>query len=125
MKKKVIYGLLSMLALSYVSFTASASNDSKSILKQIYAIGSKAMASYEAKTSADVPQDAKTITVYVIVGTNASVSKSAYYSPSENRIYINEGKHMMNYNIYENPQYGQDSAKGRFKYRAGDYFFDL
>lgn len=73
----------------------------------------------------DMPDDARSITVYLIVGTNAGVSKNAHYSPSENRIYIKEGKYLMNYNVLENPQYGQDSAKGRYKYRASDYFFNL
>ncbi len=73
----------------------------------------------------EMPADAYPLTVYIIVGTDATVAKSAYYSPSKNRIYIKEGKHFMNYNVHNNPFYGQDSAKGRFNYKASEYFFDL
>ena len=59
------------------------------------------------------------------MGTNAVVPKNAYYSPSEERIFVKEGKHMMNYNVHENQHYGQDSSKGKYRYRAGDYFFNL
>lgn len=75
----------------------------------------------------DIPEDARPITVYLIVGANgACVPKDAKYSPSMNRIYIKEGKRIMNYNVYENRHYGQErDSKGAYKYTAGNYYFDL
>lgn len=86
---------------------------------------SESMAIIQVPGENDLPSDACPITVYLIVGTNAWVTKNAHYSPSKNRIYIKEGKYLMNYNVHENPQYGQDSAKGKYKYYASDYYFDL
>lgn len=115
MRKKVVYGWLLAVAFSLMSAIAMADGVWGSLQE------------CETITAAtnDLPSDAKSKTVYLIVGTNAVVPKNAYYSPSEKKIYIKEGKHMMNYNVHENPYYGQDSAKGEYKYRAGDYFFDL
>ncbi len=115
MKKKVIFGLL--MAMVFCEMPAIAMD------------GRVWSSSQEGTTVAadtnNLPSDAKSKTVYLIVGNNAVVPKNAYYSPSEERIYVKVGKHMMNYNVHENPFYGQDSAKGKYKYKAGDYFFDI
>lgn len=118
MRKNVTFGLLLMIALFSVSVTSYAQKSTwKSLLVNAASIIGE---------RSSIPTDAKSITVYLIVGEkNAAVPKSAHYSPSTNRIYVQEGRFVLDYNVYENPHYGQDSAKGRFKYRAGDYFFDL
>ena len=115
MRKEIVYGSVLALVLSLMP-AISMANGVWGRLQE----GSPVTA-----TTNNLPSDAKSKTVYLIVGANAVVPKDAYYSPSENRIYINERKHLMNYNVHENQHYGQDSAKGKYKYRAGDYFFNL
>ena len=115
MKKKVVYGWLLTVSFSMMPSIAMADGLWGGLHEDV---------SVAAATN-DLPSDANSKTVYLIVGTNAAVPKNAYYSPSEKRIYIKEGKHMMNYNVHENLYYGQDSAKGKYKYCAGDYFFNL
>lgn len=116
MKKKVVYGWLMALVFSLLPAIAMAGGEWGSLQKEVAPTTS---------ASNDLPSDAKSITVYLVVGTNAVVPKDAYYSPSENRIYIMRGKIMMHFIVHENPQYGQESAAGKYKYRAGDYFLDL
>lgn len=78
-----------------------------------------------------LPDDAKPITVYLIkqVGGNAwsNNPKSAYYSASENRIYISEGNRKNQpYTVHENRAYGQDKdGRADYRYTAGGYYFNL
>lgn len=79
----------------------------------------------------NLPEDAKQITVYRVkhVGGNAWSSSpvSAYYSASENCIYVNEGRRKNQpYTVYENRAYGQSQdGRGEFRYQASDYYFNL
>lgn len=78
-----------------------------------------------------LPEDARPITVYLVkqVGGYAwsNSPKSAYYSASENRIYIDEGSRKNQpYTVYENRAYGQErDGRAEYRYTAGDYYFNL
>ncbi|MDE5567961.1 MAG: hypothetical protein K2J12_05915 [Muribaculaceae bacterium] len=120
MRKNVVYGWLFAAAFCLIPTIAMAHEVCRSSQAKVF----KDITIVTAANN-DLPSDAESKTVYLIVGTNAVVPKDAYYSPSEKRLYIKEKKHMMSYNVQENPQYGQDSAKGKYKYRASNYFFDL
>lgn len=82
-------------------------------------------------TSRELPNDAQLITVHklVHVGRNAwsSSSVSAYYSSSENCIYVNEGKRRnQSYTIFENRAYGQpNDGRAEYRYVAGEYYFNI
>ncbi len=70
------------------------------------------------------------ITVYKIIGVNATASFTAKYSASENYIYVYERKSGRSiwfyYTIYNNRAYGQENdGRGSFRYVAGDYYFNL
>ena len=89
-----------------------------------------AESSYSSNNS--LPEDARPITVYLVQqlrGGNAwsSSPKSAYYSASENRIYVNEGSRKNQpYKVSENPAYGQEKdGRAEYRYTAGGYYFDL
>lgn len=80
--------------------------------------------------SRELPADARPITVYKVVqvgGTWSTSSKSAYYSASENCIYVNEGKRKNQpYTVSKNLAYGQsDDGRANYHYTAGGYYFDL
>ena len=81
--------------------------------------------------SQNLPDDARSITVYEIkqVGGNAWSSRtvSAYYSASENCIYVNEGRRKNQpYSVIENRAYGQENdGRSEYKYYAGGYYFNL
>lgn len=78
-----------------------------------------------------LPDDARTITVYKIVqvGGNAwsNNAKSAYYSRSENCIYIDEGQRKNQpYTVTNNRAYGQSNdGRAEYQYTAGGYYFNL
>lgn len=82
-------------------------------------------------SSRELPDDARSITVYKVVqvGGNAwsSSPKDAYYSRSENCIYVNEGRRKNQpYTISENRAYGQsDDGRAEYRYTAGGYYFNL
>lgn len=120
MRTNVVYGWLLAAAFCLMPVIAMADGVWRSLPTTVF----KEETTVTAATD-DLPSDAESKTVYLIVGTNAAVPKDAHYSPSEKRLYIKEKKHMMSYNVQENPQYGQDSAKGKYKYRASNYFFNL
>lgn len=81
--------------------------------------------------SRELPADARPITVYKVVqvGGNSwsNNPKSAYYSASENCIYVNEGKRKNQpYTVNKNPAYGQSNdGRASYHYTAGGYYFDL
>ena len=138
MKKNVVYGLLVMFALFSFSLNSYAENKSHSLtstfLKTLKATYAKVESTNDTtqiqlanSASLTIPDDARQIKVYLIVGANgAGVPKDAKYSSSTNRIYIKEGKNIMDYNVYENRHYGQErDPKGAYKYTAGNYYFDL
>ena len=89
-------------------------------------------ATQSAYASPTLPDDARPITVFRVkqVGANAWSNSpvSAYYSASENCIYVNEGSRKNQpYSVYENRAYGQ-SNDGRAGYRyvaGGEYYFNL
>lgn len=78
-----------------------------------------------------LPDDAVKLTVYKVVqvGGNAwsTSPKDAYYSASENRIYVTEGKRVNQpYNVTQNRAYGQDQdGRAEYRYTAGSYYFNL
>lgn len=82
-------------------------------------------------TSRDLPDDARYITVYKVVqvGGNAWSTSSigAYYSASENCIYVDEGaRKNQSYSVMENRAYGQSNdGRAEFRYEAGGYYFNL
>ncbi len=81
-------------------------------------------------TSRDLPDDACSITVYKVVqvgGTWSRSPKSAYYSRSENCIYITEGSRKNQpYTVTENRAYGQSNdGRAEYQYTAGGYYFNL
>lgn len=92
---------------------------------------SESLSSISATSARELPDDARSITVYKVVkvGGNAWSSSpvSAIYSRSENSIYVNEGRRQNQpYTISANPAYKQQNdGRGEFRYRAGDYFFNL
>lgn len=79
----------------------------------------------------ELPDDARSITVYKVVqvGGNAwsTSAYSAYYSRSENCIYITEGRRQNQpYSVYENRAYGQSKdGRAEYRYTAGGYYFNL
>lgn len=79
----------------------------------------------------ELPDDARSITVYKVVqvGGNAWTNspKSAYYSSSENCIYVNEGKRKNQpYSVSANRAYGQENdGRAEYRYTAGGYYFNL
>ena len=79
----------------------------------------------------DLPEDARPITVYKVVqvGGNAwsKSAVSAYYSASENCIYVNEGRRKNQYySVSENRAYGQEKdGRAEYRYYAGGYYFNL
>lgn len=81
--------------------------------------------------SVTLPDDAKPITVYNVVqvaGNKWSTSsKSAHYSPSENCIYVTEGRRVNQpYTVFENRFFGQEQdGRADYHYTAGGYYFDL
>ena len=81
--------------------------------------------------SNELPNDASPITVYKVVqvgGNSWSNSpKSAYYSRSENCIYVKEGRRENQpYTITENRAYGQSNdGRAEYRYTAGGYYFNL
>ena len=95
------------------------------------AIDAAQIAPTHTVASVTLPDDAKGITVYKVVqvaGNKWSTSpKSAYYSPSENCIYVTEGRRENQpYTVYENRAYGQSQdGRGDYHYTAGGYYFDL
>lgn len=78
-----------------------------------------------------LPDDARSITVYklVHVGGNAwsTSPKDAYYSRSENCIYVTEGRRVNQpYSVTENRAYGQSNdGRADYRYTAGGYYFNL
>ena len=122
MKKNVIYGVLTVAFIS--SFSLMARNNTFSLHVDEYC---ESTVFNQSLRENEIPEDARPITVYLIVGANgAGVPKKAQYSPSTNRIYIKEGKLIMDYNVHENRHYGQEKdAKGAYKYTASNYYFDL
>ncbi|MDE7438700.1 MAG: hypothetical protein K2M93_09485 [Muribaculaceae bacterium] len=122
MNKKVIYGVLTVALI--VSFSLMARNNTSSINVDEYC---ESAVFNQTLRENDIPEDARPIKVYLIVGANgAGVPKDAKYSSTTNRIYIQEGKRIMNYNVCENRHYGQErDPKGAYKYTAGNYYFDL
>lgn len=78
-----------------------------------------------------LPEDATPITVYKVVQVSGNAwstsAKSAYYSASENCIYVTEGRRVNQpYSVSENRAYGQSQdGRGEYKYTAGGYYFDL
>lgn len=83
-------------------------------------------------TSSDqLPDDAVSITVYLVKqvgGTSWSTSAvSAYYSRSENCIYVNEGRRKNQpYTVHENRAYGQSNdGRAEYRYCASNYYFNL
>jgi len=79
----------------------------------------------------ELPDDARSITVYKIVQVSGSAwstsPKDAYYSRSENCIYVTEGRQKNQpYSITENRAYGQSNdGRAEYRYTAGGYFFNL
>ena len=79
----------------------------------------------------ELPDDARSITVYKVVqvGGNAwsNSPKSAYYSRSENCIYVNEGRRENQpYTVTQNRAYGQSNdGRAEYRYTAGGYYFNL
>lgn len=70
------------------------------------------------------------ITVYKIIGVNATCTFTAKYSASENYIYVYERKSgrslWFSYTIFNNRAYGQENdGRSSFRYVAGDYYFNL
>lgn len=85
--------------------------------------------SYAANS--DLPGDAQPITVYKVVQVGGSAWStspvSAYYSSSENCIYVSEGRRKNQpYTINENRAYGQpNDGRAEYRYVAGGYYFNL
>ena len=50
-----------------------------------------------------------------------TIRTEGHYDPDTNTIKI-AGK---TYRVQENPYYGDGTKRGKYNYRAGDYFFDL
>lgn len=78
----------------------------------------------------ELPADARSITVYKLVQLGnkwSSSAKSAYYSASENCIYVNEGKRKNQpYTVTKNPAYGQEGDyRAQYYYTAAGYYFNL
>lgn len=88
-----------------------------------------AESSYSANK--ELPEDVREITVYKVVhvrGNAWSTSpKDAYYSKSENCIYVTEGKRVHQpYTVYENLAYSQSNdGRAEYRYTAGGYYFNL
>ncbi|MBO8447473.1 MAG: hypothetical protein IAC32_07005 [Bacteroidetes bacterium] len=88
-----------------------------------------AESSYSYKT--ELPDDARPIRVFKIVqgGGNAwsTSQKDAYYSPSEHRIYVTEGRRVNQpYEVHENRAYGQEKdGRAEYRYTAAGYYFNL
>ena len=82
-------------------------------------------------SSRELPEDARSITVYKVVqvGGNAwsTSAKNAYYSSSENCIYVTEGRRVNQpYSVTENRAYGQSNdGRAEYRYTAAGYYFNL
>lgn len=110
MRKKAVLGWLLAALFCLMPSMMIASGQSRSTMGKILKQMSEVV-----KSIYDLPADSTTITV----------SRSVYYSPSKNAIYIKEGEHVTYYTVQVNPQYGQNSAQGKYRYQAGNYYFDL
>ncbi len=87
----------------------------------------------EATISSDrqLPDDAREITVFKLVHISGNAwsasKKTAYYSRSENLLYIDEGQRKnQTYTVNENRAYGQSNdGRAEYRYTAGGYYFNL
>ena len=94
-------------------------------------INATQVASTTSAYASELPDDARSITVYKVVqvgGAAWSTSpKDAYYSSSEKCIYVTEGRRVNQpYSVFENRAYGQpNDGRAEYRYTAGGYYFNI